>query len=290
MIYLKDIELAYRMLYPTGRAWHFTNDSSSQVKETVYYVDGVDDNFIDGASNKFYLSKEYKELVNGIIKVDASVFFSMYEEAEAILDQMFPDNENFTEIDLENNERVYGIRPSSSLSIEEREQILINKMKNGRGVVERCHYSYLEEELRNNGFDVYVHENRFLSEITGTRVGSASVGSAIVGHFSGGDGFIVKELFPYTELCSDYIEAEKDAGIYNRQDRATVGSKTIGSIVLADEFPFDRKSQLANTIMIGGETYPDFADVPQSRKREFRELILKTKPAHITAALYINYI
>jgi len=51
-----------------------------------------------------------------------------------------------------------------------------------------------------------------------------------------------------------------------------------------------REEKLRFTFFVGGSGYPNRASVPLSRKDEFRHLILKLKPAHSVAFLYIDYV
>ena len=55
-------------------------------------------------------------------------------------------------------------------------------------------------------------------------------------------------------------------------------------------FQFGTAEQFKSVFYIGGQTFPTKAEVDDNRKIEFRELILKLKPAHIAGYLLINYI
>ena len=44
------------------------------------------------------------------------------------------------------------------------------------------------------------------------------------------------------------------------------------------------------TFFVGGPTLGEVAEIPQSRRLEFKELLLKLKPAHTVAFTFINFI
>lgn len=136
----------------------------------------------------------------------------------------------------------------------------------------RQNYLYIEEQLRLAGFDVRVYPNRFWDgsawitktpgEILGIYAGSADL-----------DGFELDELEldetwadDDITLCMNYLEEEKDADFFISEDG------------------------WMSTFYIAGATVDAFADVPEARKTEFRQLILKLKAAQMCAVLFVNYV
>lgn len=136
--------------------------------------------------------------------------------------------------------------------------------------------SALEIVLQANGFDVYVHSND--GKITASDVVTLGYGSTLFGTLEDGtdvrlaidtDGNSDPDI-PGSELCVNFIDSTIDESKY--RTKLTTDQRRW-------EYCF----------FIGGETFPDFAGVYANRKEEFRELILKSKPAGMWAVLLVNY-
>lgn len=215
----------------------------------------------------------------------------LYADIKKILDQKYPDNSNFDELDTENWERVFGLTPSSTMTIEERNEVILARQSYSK-VKERQTAEYIEDQLQANGFDVYVHENRFEATPYITQCGPSQCGFSQCGGTN-------DPVYPYVakepetgweEICANSLDPAVDATIFDATPGTQCGVAQCGSSICASPIQEDRETQLSYSFFIGGETYPNLADVPESRKNEFRELILKLKPAHLVAWLYINYI
>ena len=85
-----------------------------------------------------------------------------FASAIGILDSILPDNNNFTDEDATTGERRLGLITNETTTLNERKLAIQRKMKHPGTIKARQHYLYLERELRNAGFDVYVHENRIV--------------------------------------------------------------------------------------------------------------------------------
>jgi|SRR6478609_146255 len=236
MIDIKDDLLACdRQLYPTGRAFAMP---------------------VGGILESLHIA------LNNIQNIS-------YNDIISLLDGLIPDNDGFTEDDASNWERVYGLTKNSVLDLATRKKALLQVIAYPNGQPARSHYLFLQDQLQQAGFDVWIHENIFddgmggfvaktplevygISELTAVQYGDRQYGDTEYGQY-------------YTNKIANYIDEKLD-------------------------LPFDLGSSLSGTFFIGGETLGTFADVPLIRKNEFRQLILKTKPLNNVGFIFVNYI
>lgn len=283
------IEIAYQRLYPTGRAWAYVTRLTRGGK--VPFVDGVSNPFVDGDASTFVSAGGSNDFNAKIARAKTTGMKRMYDVIYSILDQRFPDNDNFTEDDAENWERVFAIVPNQEATLEERNQRIISKYAYPNGVPERQYYKYIEEQLRAAGFDVYVHENRFQSSSIETQVGVGQVGVMNVGSYAPQSvNYEAREPDDsYTEICANFIDNETDNLTFQAPVGTSLGLVQVGSLSLRTDGEVDQDRIYRSSFFICGENYPDIADVPLSRKNEFRQLILSLKPTQTVSFNYINY-
>lgn len=190
-------------------------------------------------------------------------------DANSILNSLLPDNSAFTADDCTDWERRLGMVYSPLVSVANRKLAIIRKMNHPGTIPARQNYLYLQGQLQNAGFNVYVFENRFdvypdSYETRNPLVVSGGVGAYQVqfGDFQMGD----------TQLGTIY-----DNIIANHIDETL-------------DFGFDVGDNLRSTFFIGGNPVGTFANVDVDRKDEFRQLILKIKPVQTVGYLFINYV
>ena len=190
-------------------------------------------------------------------------FARLIEDSSLSLDKMFPDNDNFNEDDATLWEYRLGLITNETVSLDLRKDAIRRKMGYPNNVKARQHPFFIERQLQLAGFDVYVHENlppyQTPSDIIALSLNETQHGGVAQhgnGTAHGGDNFDV---------------------IANSIDQ--VENYSIGGV-----------SNLWATFFIGGENLGDLAEVPQSRLREFKELVIKLKPAHLVAFTFINYV
>ena len=75
-----------------------------------------------------------------------------------------------------------------------------------------------------------------------------------------------------------------NVGINDYTSVANYIDETIDNINISD------LENLRYTFFVGGSAFPDRASVPTERKNEFRQLLLKYKPAHTAGFLLIDYV
>jgi hypothetical protein len=180
------------------------------------------------------------------------------EKLKTIYDSILADNENFTESDATNWERALGLFNQNELTLAIRKQSILRRYKHPGGILYRQSALYLQGQLQDAGFNVYVHENR----PTLYQFVSAIYGQVQYGQVNYGDTSIVG----YTIVANSLDEIEDST------------------------FNLGNSDNQKELFFIGGSTFPNSANVDFLRKKEFRELILKIKPAHTVAILLINYV
>lgn len=254
MIFDKIIALT-KQLYPTGRAF---KTFAGSVKEGLY--------------RGLALSED-----------------RAYQDALSILDKILPDNDNFTAEDAADWERRLGLITNENLDLQVRKDALLRKINHPGTIRARQHYLYLERQLRLADFDVYVFENRFDDGmgglITKTPNEILTVFNVQHGDFQHGDEQHGGGSVPFLESPQhgDFQHGDTQHG-------GTFTNLIANYIDESTDFSFNVGDNLRSTFFISGQPLGTFANVPESRKDEFRQLILKTKPAQTVGYLFINYI
>lgn len=223
-----------RQLYPTGRSWWLQNNS---------------------VFDKFHKA----------INVN---FIRLIQDSDLTIDSSIPDNVNFNLDDVLLWEYRLGLTSNSLVSYENRVAAIRRKMAYPSNVKARQHPLFIEQQLRQAGFDVYIHENRF---------------------FEGGE-WIYKTPDDIIALSLNLTEH----GVGTQHGGGTQHGY-INFDVIANETELIESysvgpANLWATFFIGGASLGDSASVPVSRLIEFKELVLKLKPAHTVAFSFINYI
>jgi hypothetical protein len=193
----------------------------------------------------------------------------LHEDCLSTFDSLLPDNANFTTDDATDWERRLGIITNTSVSLSDRMLAIAAKLNHPGLIPERSSYLYLQDRLRAAGFNVYVHENRFASgggyvtQTPGEFVGSSTIiqhNGWAHGAYQHGGGSP-----SWGNVVANYIEESLDAS-------------------------FNVGGNLRSTFFVGGQTPGTYANVPTTRKNEFRQLILQVKTLQTVAYLLINYV
>jgi hypothetical protein len=180
---------------------------------------------------------------------------------KGLLNSILPDNPEFSEQDANNWEKALALITPVDVDLEIRKEAITRKMQFPGSVPARQHYLFIEGELQKAGFDVYVHENRFGDPPSVVNLSPSLYGSFSYGQLNYGEQGVIN-----TTAIANHIEEEKDE-FYN----------------------FGTDINLRATFFIGGENYGNRAVVDPARKNEFRELILKMKPAQTAGMLFVDY-
>ncbi|MBB6236487.1 uncharacterized protein YmfQ (DUF2313 family) [Pedobacter sp. AK013] len=205
-------------------------------------------------------------------KLHEAVNLSLLRAIDAgysVIDSTLPDNESFDEKDATLWEYRLGLVTNPSLTLAERMANIKRKQSFRGNVKARQHIGYIQSQLDAAGFNVKVYENVFYD----------------------GDG----NKFYKTPQEIQTVQGQST----QHSDNTHHGSGTVhggGSQaqVIANEtfsetFSVGGLGNLWATFFIAGSTLNDTATVPESREREFRELVIKLKPAHTVAFIFINF-
>lgn len=194
-----------------------------------------------------------------------------YSDAISIKNSLLPDNVNFTVADAEDWERRLGLITNPLVSLNDRKAAIKRKLNQPGVNPAKGHYLYLQEQLQTAGFSVNVYENRFLTYYP--------------------DGYIA--LYPSQLTAATPIYNTVRHGMYNHAFGVHHGkfynNKIANFIDKSKDYYFDIGKSLHATFFIGASPLGTFATIPAAREEEFRQLVLKLKPAQTVAYLFINF-
>jgi len=192
-----------------------------------------------------------------------------YNDALSIQNSILPDNDEFTAEDAKDWERRLGLITNEATSLADRKAAILRKMNHPGTIKARQHWLYMQSQLQAANFPVYVYENRFPNGSGGydTRSVFDVIGDAGVVGFQHNDKQHgdAQHGGAYPNIVVNYIDEELDRSFY---------------VV----------NNLRSTFFIGGSTLGSFANIPASRKDEFRQLVLKLKATQMVGYLLVNYV
>lgn len=191
----------------------------------------------------------------------------MVNDARLTLDSIFPDTGNFTEKDAELWEFRLGLYVNPPINLEARKQAIKRKMSYPSNMKARQHPLFIQHQLQQSGFDVYIHENKFYQD-----------GELV---YKQPDEIIDLGFEPTTHGTP----AQHGIGTQH----GSAGFEVIANKIGVEGYGVGADNLWA-TFFIGGPSLGEMAGVPENRKKEFRELVLKIKPGNTVAFLFINYI
>ncbi len=189
-----------------------------------------------------------------------------FDFATSTLNRVLPDNDNFTEDDATLWEKRLNIPVQpKGLNLTERKAKILRKYAFPGTAIYRQNYRYIQDQLQKAGFNVYVHENRFPVpggyEPIDVTDNAALQHSEDVEHGYG------------TEMGAVFLDLLANSADPNE-------AYSLG----------ENPENLKGTFFIGGETYPDRAQIDVDEIRNFRKLVLQLKPAATVAVLLLDYV
>ena len=208
-----------------------------------------------------------------------------YRDSVAILDSILPDNNNFTSDDATDWERRLGLVSNPLVPLEDRKLAIKRKMNHPGTIKARQHYLYIQGQLQQAGFDVYVYEN-FGELLPADFIVIPEIFSLNEGNldeFNLGDAISV-----YPSLFGVPNLDEFNLGEFNLDEEVYL-NKIVNNIPTEADSYFDIGLTSRATFYIGGPTAGSFANVPLVRRNEFIKLILTLKPVQNVGYLLINY-
>lgn len=208
-----------------------------------------------GRAFKIPFESDFEKMHEGLAASETR----FYDDSTGLLDSILPDNDNFTEQDATDWERRLGLITNTAVLLADRKTAILRKMNHPGTIPARQHFLYIEGQLQLAGFSVFVHENTLgetPGDVSGTPGNLVTHGQVNHGSTNHGSSFFDK--------VANSIDSDSDLG-------------------------FATGANLLATFFIGDAVKGDFANVPKNRETEFRQLILKLKPAQTVAFLFINY-
>lgn len=199
-------------------------------------------------------------------------FAQLDTDTMAILNDLMPDNPDFLLDDAQAWYRRLGLFDSGSIPLDSMKAAIRQKQSWATVPLEMQSEDYIEGQLRDAGFDVYVYKNKFSDgmggwetqtpdQVLGTPAGLAELGAFNLNVLNLGSRWGDEGI----SIIVDYLEEENDIN-------------------------FDFGSNYRSTFYVASDPITTFADVPLSRKLEFRQLLLKLKAAHMAGFLFVNYV
>lgn len=188
-------------------------------------------------------------------------FLRVINDYKSMINSSIPDNDDFTALDATFLEYKYGLSTNENVSLDLRKSALRRKIGHPNNIKPRQDAIFIEEQLNLAGFNVKVFENTIPyqtpSQISGSTIDTTQHGG---GTQHGNNSYHGGVTF---DVIANKIEPSEAYGV--------------GDNLWASFF-------------IGGDTLGEVAAIPQSRQREFRELVLRLKPAHLAAYIFINFV
>jgi len=192
-----------------------------------------------------------------------------YEDASALLYALIPNNPYFTEDDATDWERRLGMVSNPLTPFADRKAAILRKMAAPGLNPAKGHYLWIQQQLQDAGFAVYIHENIFATYPTG-----------------------------YTTVAPNSLYGNGNFKT-NRHGQARHGQRLHGgyynnlivnSITQAGDIGFNLGGSFRSSFFVGGQTIGTYANVLATRETEFRQLILNLKQVQNVGMLFIHYI
>ena len=238
-----------------------------------------------GAAFNYNLNSFWYKLHKGLAQTESTLF----EETEGVLDHILPDNDNFNEFDATIWEKRLGLITNALTPLADRKAAIITKL-NHPGIYPALQsIDHLENVLRGAGFDVYCFQN--LDEQTPEEVLFDVLEGGEMGDDSEmGDVEMIDPVEYYPDFFSSF-EMGDDAEMGDvEMNGFSFNQLVVNNIDEIKDSSFDYYSNLRQTFFVCGNPFGTIADVSNSRKDEFRQLILRTKPVESVGFLLVNYI
>jgi len=192
----------------------------------------------------------------------------LIDASKLTIDKSFPDNKNFTEGDATLWEYRLGLFINPAVDLESRKLAIKRKMAYPSNIKARQHPLFIQGQLQLAGFDVWVHENGFMEA----------------------GEIVYKTPNQIAASSPDNVQHGSPTQHGLGTQHGSVGYDVIANDIDQDEsYSVGGEQNLWATFFIGGEQLGSLANIPEERKREFRELVLKLKPAHTVVFPFINY-
>ena len=245
-----QLNLLVKKLLPNGRVYNALDNTN--VDKLIVSING-NGSLLPGTTEKFLA------------------------DCDNVLDAILPINDNFTDGTTNPNDNdcndwerrlgitQWGITSASTPTKAQRIAAIKTAYRYPGTTKPRQSASYLQSQLQSAGFNVFVFENLdnlSPADVTGLPIGDATYGAIDYGTTDYGASLYSVDV----TICANHIDQAQDEDFY----------------IPAGNYH--------GTFFICNAILGQFQDVPLIQRNQFRQLILKLKPAHMVAYLLINYI
>lgn len=184
-----------------------------------------------------------------------------FDSAIGILDAILPDNANFTSLDATQWERRLGMIVDSGATLSDRKLAIQRKMNHPGDIQARQSGDYIQQALRDAGFDVTVFWNININDLPTYTNRSNVFGANNFGITN--FGLLSERYYSYAEKVVNFIDYIQD-----------------------ESFKFGIENN--SFFVVCGATLGSAAIVPLERREELRQLILRLKPLHLPCLLFVE--
>ena len=148
------------------------------IDSTKQLIDLTKQLYPTGRAFRMFEGSNLLKLHKGLAESEGKLF----DSALGLLDQVYPDNDNFTAEDALAWEGKLGLPLSPNTELQDRKDNIIRKIRHPGSILPRQHHLYLQKQLVDAGFPVSIHvqENLFITDLSffnqfNTEVGSTRV-------------------------------------------------------------------------------------------------------------------
>ena len=234
------------------------NKTTEDVKIPEVFFNLSSDLYPTGRAWRMKECSSFENLHKGLNLSSARLVLDGMDTIETTL----PDTFKFGITDIRLWEYRLGLISNESTIITDRRAAVLRKLGFPSNIKARQNAYYMTTQLRKAGFNVSVHEN----------------------------------TIPYRtpeEIINIEGEETQHGGTTQHGDNTTHGAGNYdviaNSVEPAEDYAIGGEENLWATFYLANVKISQYATVPAAREREFRELVLKLKPAHTVAFTFINY-
>ena len=184
-----------------------------------------------------------------------------FDSAIGVLDAILPDNSNFTSLDATQWERRLGMIVDNGASLSDRKLAIQRKMNHPGDIKARQSGDYIQQALRDAGFNVTVFWNVNINDLPTytNRTNVFGANNFGIANF----GLLAERYYLYGEKVVNFIDSMQD-----------------------ETFKFGIENN--SFFVVCGTTLGSASIVPLERREELRQLILRLKPLHLPCLLFVQ--
>lgn len=250
---------------PFGLATPFRLPNNDSIAEDLLSL--VTDLYPTGRAFAIPEQSEFKKLHTAINQS----LLRLIQASKRVIDNNIPDTIFFEENDCELWEYRLGLTTNTALTLAQRREIIYNRMGYPKNIKARQNYRHIQNQLQLNGFNVGVYENIFFTDP-----------SDVATHYYLDPSDISNTSLPLVQHGGGTQHG------FGTQHGST-SYDVIANEMFIEDYAVGGANNLWATFFIAHPTdLYQRAIIDSSRMVEFKEQVLKLKPAHTVAYTFIN--